>query len=304
MSMEVHQLRYFVEVVQTGSFTKAAERCHVTQPTLSHQIKKLEETLGEPLLQRRRQGVRTTPLGQAFLARARSILAELRAAEEEAAFYAGDLKGSLRLGVIPTVAPYLMPRLVRASLRRFPALAFEITEDTTDNLLQAMRGGVLDACLLSLPVMGDEWKAEELMRDEILLALPPGHQLACGRKSVHPARLRGEALVLMKEAHCLRGQSLDICESSGARPEVYFTSSQIETLLAMVEAGFGLSFVPALARTAFRQRKVEFRPLAPQGVYRTLALVWLRQNVETRALQSFRKTCQEELRKKTAAKKL
>lgn len=296
--MEIHQLRYFVEVVRTGSFTQAAARCHVTQPTLSHQVKKLEEALGEPLLQRRKRGVLPTALGKAFFPRALAILSELKAAAEEAAFYAGEIKGRLRIGVIPTVAPYLMPRLVKASLKRFPRLAFEITEDTTDNLLQAMRGGALDLSLLSLPVEGEEWRVEPLGRDEILVALPAKHQLAGGKKSVHPAQLRAEPMVLMKEAHCLRGQSLDICGKAGWTPEVYFTSSQIETLLTMVEAGFGLSFVPALARGQAGKRKVELRSLAPEPVFRTLALVWPRQSAEMRALRVFRGVCAEAVGKK------
>ncbi|HSI84469.1 MAG TPA: LysR substrate-binding domain-containing protein [Candidatus Methylacidiphilales bacterium] len=290
--MEIHQLRYFVEVVQTGSFTKAAQRCHVTQPTLSHQIRKLEDILGEPLLQRLKQGVQTTPLGESFYPRALAILKEVKAAEEDAAAFSGDLKGSLHIGVIPTVAPYLMPGLLESSRHRFPQLTFHITEDTTENLLEAMRNGMVDCALLSLPIQGEEWTITRLIQDEILVALPRRHPL--GKfKDVRLLDLVTEPLVLMKEAHCLRGQSLQICNRTGWKPDVFFHSSQIDTLLAMVETGFGVSFVPALARSSLYGRKVLLRSIAPERAYRTLALIHHRNSTSTRALQHFREICRK-----------
>ncbi|AHF89832.1 LysR family transcriptional regulator [Opitutaceae bacterium TAV5] len=288
--MEIHQLRYFVEVVRTSGFTRAAERCHVTQPTLSQQVRKLEEMLGEPLLQRRRDGVILTSFGKTFYERALAILAEVRAAQEEAAAFRGELKGSLHLGMIPTVAPYLTPRMLKDSLSRFPQITFRITEDTTDNLMQAMRKGTVDLSLLSLPLPGDEWVAAELMRDEILVALPKNHALG-GKPRVNLQRLAGEPLVLMQEAHCLRGQSLSLCSQAGWQPEVFFYSSQIDTLLAMVEAGLGISFIPAMARPYMGRRQVKLRSLAKGGAFRTIALVRHRQSSPTRALQRFWDTC-------------
>jgi LysR family transcriptional regulator, hydrogen peroxide-inducible genes activator len=292
--MELHQLRYFVEVVQTGSFTQAAKRCHVTQPTLSHQIRKLEDQLGEPLLHRRKQGVLPTPLGQNFFTHAVSILGGVRAAQEEAASFTTELKGSLHLGIIPTIAPYLTPRLLKTFQVSSPHLAFRITEDTTDNLLAAMREGVIDVSILSLPIEGSEWLIDKLFRDEILVALPENHPLGKGG-DVPVSRCKKEPLVLMKEAHCLRGQSLKICSRAGWEPDVFLTSSQIDTLLAMVEAGMGISFIPALARCSAQSRGVQLRSLAPEHYFRTIALVRARQSVPTRALLSFYQTCKEML---------
>ncbi len=289
--MELHQLRYFVEVVQTGSFTLAAKRCHVTQPTLSHQIRKLEDQLGEPLLLRRKQGVLPTQLGQSFFAHAFAILGGVRAAQEEVASFTSELKGSLHLGMIPTVAPYLSPKLLKACRADAPQLTFKITEDTTENLLAAMRAGVIDVALLSLPIEGAEWEIHNLLQDEILVALAADHPL--GQKGdVLVSNCQKEPLVLMKEAHCLRGQSLKICNRAGWEPEVYLVSSQIETLLALVETGMGISFVPALARPAAASRKVNLRSLAPERHYRTIAIVRRKKSVPTRALARFYEICQ------------
>lgn len=288
--MELHQLRYFVEVVQTGSFTQAAKRCHVTQPTLSHQIKKLEDLLGEPLLQRLKHGVLPTPLGKNFYPHAVSILGGVRAAQEEAAFFTSELKGSLHLGMIPTVAPYLTPRLLKASQKASPQITFQITEDTTENLLAAMREGVIDVSILSLPIDGPEWQIDNLIRDEILVALPQRHPLA-EKGDVSVSRCKREPLILMKEAHCLRGQSLKICSKSGWEPEVHLVSTQIDTVLALVETGMGISFVPALAQSSAASRQVQLRSLAPERHYRSIALVRPRQSVPTRALMRFYQTC-------------
>jgi len=297
--MELHQLRYFVEVVQTGSFTQAAKRCHVTQPTLSHQIKKLEDLLGEPLLQRLKHGVLPTPLGKSFYPHAVSILGGVRAAQEEAASFTSELKGSLHLGMIPTVAPYITPKLLKASQEASPQITFQITEDTTENLLAAMREGVIDVSILSLPIEGPEWQVDDLIRDEILVALPNGHPLA-EKGDVSVSRCKKEPLILMKEAHCLRGQSLKICSKTGWEPEIHLVSTQIDTLLALVETGMGISFIPALARSAAASRQIQLRPIAPERHYRTIALTRPRQSVPTRALLRFYETCSEVFRRKEA----
>lgn len=293
--MELHQLRYFVEVVQTGSFTQAANRCHVTQPTLSHQIKKLEGFLGEPLLQRLKQGVKPTPFGKNFYPHAVSILGGVRAAQEEAASFTSELKGSLHLGVIPTVAPYLIPKILKASQEASPQISFHITEDTTENLLAAMREGVIDVSILSLPIDGPEWQIDELIRDEILVALPTDHPLA-QKDNITLTHCQNETLILMKEAHCLRGQSLKICQRSGWEPDVHLVSTQIDTLLALVETGMGISFIPALARSSATPRQVELRPFSPERQYRSIALARPRQSVPTRALLRFYQTCMDVLR--------
>jgi LysR family hydrogen peroxide-inducible transcriptional activator len=288
--MELHQLRYFAEVVRTGSFTKAANHCHITQPTLSHQIKKLEEELGEPLLQRRKTGVLPTPLGRKLFERATSLLAEIRAIEDDAADYTSDLRGELHLGVIPTIAPYLLPRVLDLARQDFPGLRFRISEETTENLLAGMRSGLIDIAILSLPVEGDDLETLELFQDELLVVLPEAHHLGKeGALDIH--HLAKEPLLLMKEAHCLTGQTLQVCQMAGYHPQVYLYSSQIETILALVEAGLGLSFIPAMARPHIEGRKLTIRSLGPRPAHRPIALAWPRQAAQTRAHARFREIC-------------
>lgn len=290
--MEIHQLRYFVEVVQTGNFTQAAARCSVTQPTLSHQIKKLENALGEPLLVRSRKRAQTTAFGRAFFQRAINILAELKAASEDASAFRGESKGELKLGVIPTIAPYLMPKLLDTARKQLPNLSFDISEDTTGSLLTSMKEGQVELALMSLPIEGDEWVTEELAKDEIMVALPRKHPLS-KKKSIELGELVDEQIILMKEEHCLRGQALSICSNLGWRPEVFFQSAQIETLVSMVEAGFGVSFAPAIAKSRLGIRRVELRSLAPKPVYRSIALVYPSNAARTRAFTSFLEICRQ-----------
>lgn len=294
-SIEIHQLRYFVEVVKSGNFTQAAARCNVTQPTLSHQIKKLEDTLGEPIIQRLRKGAKTTAFGRALYARAITILSEVEAAKEDASSYFDQLKGELNVGVIPTIAPYLMARILAEARERCPQVIFDISEDTTENLLSAMKHGEIDIALISLPVDGDEWETIELMEDEILLALPPAHHLR-KQKKLLPEHIAGEPVVLMREAHCFRGQSVELCSRHGITPKVTFQSSQIDTLISMVEANFGISFVPALARKALQSRKIELRSFEPTPAYRPIGLVHPRLTAKTRATKQFIAICQDLLK--------
>ena len=294
-SMEIHQLRYFVEVVRIGNFTRAAERCHVTQPTLSHQIKKLEDELGEPLLQRRKKGVAPTPFGQRFLGRATAVLRELSEATAEASAFRSEVQGVLRLGAIPTVAPYLLPPLLRAARDAFPALRFTVSEEPTEVLLQQMRRGDLDAALVSPPMQGaEEWGLAPLLEDELLATLPSGHPLAQA-STVPLASLVAEPLVLMKEAHCLRGQALQLCRDARLETTIAIESSQLETVLALVESGLGLSLTPRLAVAQAGGRRVVFRSLAPRPVHRSIALVWPRQATRTSAFEAFLRLAQETL---------
>lgn len=289
--MELHQLRYLVEVARTHSFTRAARLCHVTQPTLSHQIRKLEEEMGEPLLQRNRRGAALTPLGERVYAHAAAILGTVEQARQEAASFSREVQGRLRIGVIPTLAPYFLPDLLRRCRRRFPSLRFQIAEEPTEGLVAALRRGALEFALLSPPLAGDDLRLQHLFEDEFLLALPPAHPLARqGRVAL--ARLKDQPLILMNDAHCLRGQTLSLCQRAGFTPEVFIQSAQLDTMLAMVEEGLGLSLVPAIARRAFRHRRIVFRPLRPGKLARTISLAWSPRQARTRAFTAFLELCQ------------
>jgi LysR family hydrogen peroxide-inducible transcriptional activator len=288
--MELQQLRYLVAVADQGSFTGAAEQCHVTQPTLSHQIKKLEEEVGEPLLQRRTTGAFLTPLGQRVYRHAREVLRGVDSVREAASAFADRVQGLIKIGVIPTIAPYFLPDLLQRTQKRYPGIHFHVTEEPTEQLLASLTGGKLDIAILSPPVASDQVETLDLFTDEFLLAVPAKHFLARS-KGISLSVVKELPMILMNDTHCLRGQTISFCQRAGFAPKVFIQSSQLDTVLAMVETGQGISLVPAMARKAFRHRKVVFRSLRPEKLSRRIGLAWSRQAVPGRAISAFVALC-------------
>lgn len=271
--MELHQLRYFLALARERNFTRAAERCAVSQPSLSQQVRKLEGELGEPLVRRARRGTVLTPAGERLLPRARRILEETASIAEEMGPGEAGVRGTVRLGAIPTVAPYLLPELLGAALGPHPGLEVRLFEETTATLVDRLRDGELDFALVSAPFAGEEeMESLALCRDELLVALPAEHPLDT-RARISLQALSGYPVVLMKEAHCLSGQSRALCESSSVRPRVSIESSQLDTVVSLVAAGLGFSFVPEMARPFFRDRGILLRPVAPKPVHRKIVLI-------------------------------
>jgi LysR family transcriptional regulator, hydrogen peroxide-inducible genes activator len=289
--MELHQLRYLVAVADSHSFTAAAQHCHITQPTLSHQIRKLENEVGEPLLQRRKTGAYLTPLGERIYRHAQDILKNVESVQEAASSFSRKIQGLLKIGVIPTIAPYFLPSLLRLSQKRHPGIRFQMTEEPTEHLLTSLGAGLLDIAILSPPIASDKLQILDLFTDEFLLALPADHPLAKSRE-ISLRVLREHPMILMNDAHCLRGQTISFCQRAGFAPKVFIQSSQLDTVLAMVETGQGISLVPAMARKAFHHRKVVFRPLRPEKLLRKISLAWSRQMAPSRAFNAFVEICQ------------
>jgi LysR family hydrogen peroxide-inducible transcriptional activator len=284
--MELHQLRYLDTVARTGHFTRAAAECHVTQPTLSHQIRKLEQEMGGPLLRRSRDGARLTTLGEKVRVHARAVLASVEAARLEASSLARAVEGRVRLGVIPTVAPYLLPRLLADCRKRHPRLVFEINESPTQALLAGLTRGELDAIIISPPLeTSAPLTLRPLFQDEFLLALPRRHPLAA-RRRLRLADLRNESMILLGDDHCLRGQALALCRRAGYTPRIAIQSAQLDTVLGLVETGLGLSLVPASALASLRHRRVQFRGLGPERAARQIALAWLHPAVPPHVLEA------------------
>jgi LysR family hydrogen peroxide-inducible transcriptional activator len=284
--MEIHQLRYLEAVARTRHFTRAAAECHVTQPTLSHQIRKLEREMGGALLRRRREGAQLTTLGEKVRVHARSVLASVEAARLEASSLARVVEGRIRLGVIPTVAPYLLPSLLTRCQRQYPGLIFEINESPTQALVTGLNRGELDAIIISPPLeTASPLTLRPLFEDEFLLALPRSHPLAA-RRRLRVADLRGEAMILLGDDHCLSGQALALCRRAGYTPRIAIQSAQLDTVLGLVEAGLGLSFVPASALASLRHRRVHFRNLGPERAGRQIALAWLHPAVPPHFLEA------------------
>ena len=288
--MELHQLRYLVAVADSHSFTRASELCHVTQPTLSHQIKKLEEEVGEPLLQRRKKGAYLTPLGEHVYRHAQEISKNVESVQQAASAFSQNVQGLLKIGVIPTIAPYFLPGLLRLAQKRYPGISFQMNEEPTEHLLAALGKGSLDLAILSPPIANDHLQTLDLFEDEFLLALPAKHPL--GKSGEISLRvLRDQPMILMNDAHCLRGQTISFCRGAGFAPKVFIQSSQLDTVMAMVETGQGISLVPAMARKAFRHRKVIFRPLRPEKLSRKISVAWSRQMTPSRAFTAFIELC-------------
>ncbi len=289
--MEIHQLRYFQAVARQGSFSRAAQLCHVAQPSLSQQIRKLEQEVGQPLFRRTRRGALLTAHGELLLPRAQALLQELATIQEEVCGSGEAIRRELTVGAIPTIAPYLLPALVQRCRRADPRLQLRLAEETTDALLQALREGRMDFGLASPPFPGGrDLAVDMLMEDELLATLPRRHPLL-RRPKLKIEDVMTCPLVLMKETHCLSRQSLELCSRTASDPLVSVDSAQLDTVLAMVEAGLGLSFTPRLALPALKHRRVVFRSITPRPATRQIALVYLRQRNLTAADELFRKQC-------------
>ena len=270
--MEMHQLRYVVAVARAGTFSRAARHCNVSQPSLSQQIQKLEDELGERLFDRLKREARPTPFGSLFLLRARRILEEVDAAQREAGDAREMLSGSVTIGALPTIAPYLLPEVVADFMAQFPGVSVEIQEDTTARLVRQATAWELDFAITSMPIQGERLTVEELCSEELLLALPPDHPLS-RKRSVSAADLEGERLIVMKEGHCLGDQMLGFCGQNDRRQRISFRSPQLETVQAMVRAGLGISLVPQMAARQGQPDQPVYRSLSRPAPRRSIAVV-------------------------------
>jgi LysR family transcriptional regulator, hydrogen peroxide-inducible genes activator len=273
LNLTLRQLEYAVAVAETLGFHRAAERCHVSQPTLSAQVAQLEAALGVRLFERDRRRVLVTPAGQQIIERARRILLEAEDLAATATRAHDPLSGTLRIGVIPTVAPYLLPEITPLVGERYPRLRPVFREAKTAEVLAELDAGALDAGLLALDDALDPYAHAEVLKDPFVVALPRGHRLA--RKArVGLADLAAETVLLLDEGHCLRAQALSLCAQGGAR-EAAFRATSLATLAQMVSAGAGVTLLPSLSvEVENRRGQLELRPLKPPAHFRTIVLVY------------------------------
>jgi len=282
--MNLRDLQYIDAVARLGQFGKAAEACHVSQPTLSGQIKKLEDYLGVQLFERTTKSVRLTPAGEQIVALARKALQITRGIEDLAANLRQETVGSLRIGLIPTIAPYLVPRFVRRLKEAFPALKPIIQEDITDRLLAQLHEGTLDAAILAT---GTDARYVELplYREPFLLALPEDHPLA-RKQDITIGDLDPRELLLLTEGHCFRDQAMDVCRLADMAVEgTELAATSLATLLQLVDTGQGVTLVPALTWEQARpgMEHVAVHPFRDGSAERTVRLV-LRKGYPQRAL--------------------
>jgi LysR family hydrogen peroxide-inducible transcriptional activator len=244
--MEVHQLRYVCAIADTGNFSRAAERCKIAQPSLSQQVQKLEDDLGVKLFDRLGRSIRLTEAGRAFIPRARAILEQMDAARTSAADKNADLRGSVTVGVIPTVAPYRMPGYASSFTKKFPDAKLRIIEDTTSVLVQGLRDLSIDVAILALPLRHKDLELFPIRTEPLFAVLRKNHPRARA-KSLALKDLRGESFVMLRDGHCFRDLSLDTCTRARVTPNIAFESGQFSSLLGMVATGIGVSLIPEMA---------------------------------------------------------
>jgi len=292
--MEVHQLRYFCAVARHGTFTRASKAEHIAQPSLSQQILKLEAELGARLFDRLPRSAKLTVFGKAFLPKAERILRDLEEARTELRDMSGNQTGEVVVGIIPTIAAYLLPRLLNNFTVRHPPVTIKIIEDITPALLQRLQEGTIDIAVVALPVAGSELAIVELFEEKFYAALPKRHRLA-SRASISLAELNREPFLLLKEGHCFRDSLIAACHKLRMSPSIVCESGQFATILAMVSAGMGVSAVPAMAVQP--QPGCKFIPISGKHSTRIVGIVTSRHHYQSRAqrllMKQMRDACGE-----------
>ena len=278
LPVSLRQLQYIVAVAELANFRRAAEACHVAQPSLSAQVGVAEQALGVQLFERTGRRVRVPPAAAPLIAQARRILMAAGDFQEIARQQADPFRGTLRLGVIPTICPYLLPDLAPALARAYPDMTVDWSEERTARLVEQVKDGAIDAAILALEADLRGLAHEPLGWDPFFVAAAPGHPLARGNKKTRmtPKDLDGERVFLLDEGHCFRDQALQLCARAGAR-ETGFRATSLATLVQMVSASSGVTLLPSIALPVENRRsQLTVRRFAAPGPGRTLALAWRR----------------------------
>ncbi len=271
----IRQLEYIVALADCGQFIEAAKQCAVSQPALSKQVREVEEMLGVTLFERARPRVILTPAGEEIVRRARQILSDARQLVKAAEALSGSVRGTIRLGVIPTIAPYGLPGLLARLRRLYPDVSFAIQELQTDKLLDELKAGAIDVGLLARPFDDTGLEGPDLIVEPFVVVAPNDHPLG-KPQAIEPSDIAGASLILMEDGHCLRDQTIDVCAVAGAPPATSVTAASISTLVRMVESGLGATLLPASAlRTELRGGQgVVARSFPGRQPGRTVTLQW------------------------------
>ena len=296
-TVSLRQLQYLVAVADLGGFGRAADQCHVAQPSLSAQVALAEQQLGVQIFERSRQGVRLSSAGAAIVDQARRVLGAQHELEELASHLRDPFRGTFRLGIIPTVGPYLLPDIAPALTRAHPGLTLVWREDRTAGLVQEIKGGTLDGAIVALESDIDNLEYARLAWDPFVLAVAPGQFLARSDKPVKLSALDGVKVLLLDDGHCFRDQAWSLCAPLGAS-EMSFRATSLATLVQMVGNGSSVTLLPSLALPVEnRTRQLRVRPFAPAGPGRTLVLAWRRGSALGGALKSLADTIRTALSK-------
>jgi len=301
-AVSLRQLEYVVAVADGASFRHAAEACHVAQPSLSAQVALVEQALGVRLFDRDRRGVRVTPAGEAVVAQARQVLMAAGDLRTVAQQFSDPFRGTLRIGVIPTVGPYLLPFIVPSLTKEYPKLTLHWSEDRTALLVQRIHDGTLDAAVMALEADIGSCEYAVLGRDPFVLAAAPAHPLVRNRKPATPVELDEMALLLLNDGHCFRDQVLNLCAEARAHVRrMNFEATSLSTLVQMASAGTGATLLPTLALPVENRRgQLRVRSFAPPAPGRTLILAWRRGSALRPALSRVAETMRRAYPKRQA----
>jgi len=282
--MEFHQLRYVCAIAETGSFSRAAERCQIAQPSLSQQVLKLEEDLGVKLFDRLGRSIRITEAGRAFLPHARAILEQMEAARSSVTDKSAGVRGNVAVGAIPTIAPYLMPRYAADFAKKYPEAKLRIVEETTPVLVDGLRDLSIDLAILALPMRHKDLEFFPIQVEPLFVALPRDHPRAA-TESLPLKSLRGEPFVMLRDGHCFRDLSIATCSHARITPNIAFETDQFSSVLGMVAAGVGISLVPEMAID--RNAGCRYVGLSDTRATRTIVAAVLRGRSFSRIQQNF-----------------
>ena len=285
--LKLKDLRYLVALADERHFGRAAERSFVSQPTLSAQLRKLEDYLGVTLIERQPKRVTLTEVGEQIVARARRMLQEGDAIVGLARHNADPLSGTLKVAFIPTIGPYLLPRVASRIRRALPRLKLLLYEHRTEALLERLRAGAIDLGILALPVDQEGLESRELFEEPFRVALPADHRLA-SRKTLKPADLDDETLLLLEDGHCLRDHALEVCSQTSAHESEDYRATSLETLRQMVAAGHGVTLLPEMAtRSPFgNPRTLVVRPFTEPSPQRRIGAVWRKSSTRIPAIKA------------------
>lgn len=285
--LKLKDLRYLVALADERHFGRAAQQCFVSQPTLSAQLRKLEDYLGVQLIERQPKRVTLTEVGEQVVARARRMLQESESIVGIARHNRDPLSGTLKVGLIPTIGPYLLPRVATRIRRALPRLKLLLYEHQTEPLLERLRSGAIDLGILALPVSEEGLDSRVLFEEPFRVALPADHRLAA-RKQLKPADLNGETLLLLEDGHCLRDQALEVCRRSTVHESEDYRATSLETLRQMVAAGHGVTLLPEMAsRSPYgNPRTLAIRPFVEPSPKRRVGAVWRRSSTRVAAIQA------------------
>ncbi|MGA2839161.1 MAG: LysR substrate-binding domain-containing protein [Steroidobacteraceae bacterium] len=285
--MNLKDLKYLVALADTGHFGKAADRTFVSQPTLSAQLKKLEQYLGVKLVERQPKNVQLTEVGKQIVVRARRMLDESNEIIALARNNTDPFAGKLKVGLIPTIGPYLLPRVMQKLRKALPHLGLMLYEHQTEALLKRLRDGEIDLGIMALPIAQDGLESRQLYEEAFTVALPNNHPLAA-KSTIKVQDLKGQTLLLLEDGHCLRDQALEVCSRIEIREAEDFRATSLETLRQMVVAGLGITLLPetAVEPPFGSQRGLTIRQFAKPAPTRTVGAVWRKSSTRAAAIMA------------------